>query len=381
MHPDPLLPRLQRMTIPTIADGSTDTLAPLFHCITSTLSSVNIGIITGPKAELFTTSFLSALSRDAVGLRDLTIDARIRSEAIDILVNLPSVRNLKLSIYSAIFQSTFAKLLRLPGVSSVTVNFSRAGFLVGSPPATFGQSQSFNNLKAIRISGNVDQIKQVFSNFLPLLLCGLENVDIFFEDSPYNHFYFWQWAPRTLRRLKLETGQSPNSISLPELRLREFSPFSSNIVSLELKGFRLQATDDDILKICKTGDWKNLEILHLPCFGYLDSVSIHILGEISCWCPDLRSLHICVDLNIHDNDNLCKAIVSRRHLHTSSNAWKSIVPNLRRMLLSTQGFSSPNTLILSSRISNPLQPMVTEMWIIGMKFGMRLAVVGNGGVN
>ena len=312
LHPDPLLPGLQQMNIPTIADGSTDTLAPLFHCITSTLSSVNIGIINGPKAELLTTSFFSALARDA-GLRDLSIDARVRSEAIDILMNMPSVRNLKLSISSPIFQSNFSKLLNLPGVSSATINFSHAGSLVGTPPAIFGQLQSCNRLKAIRVAGNGDQIKQVFS-ILPLLLGGIEDVDVFFQGPPYpTTFYAWQGAPRTLRHLKLETGQPP----MPSLLLRELSPYSSNIVSLELKGFTLQATDADILKICKTGNWANLEILHLPCFEYPESVSIHILSEISRWCPKLRSLYICVDVNRHDNDNMRKAILANIERQTS----------------------------------------------------------------
>ena len=317
LHPDPLLPGLQKMNIPTIADNSIDTLAPLFHCVTSTLSSVNIGIINGPKAELFTTSFLSALARDAVGLRDLSIDARVRSEAIDILMNSPSVRNLKLSIYSPIFQSNFSKLLGLPGVSSVTVNFSHAGSLVGSPPATFGHLQSFNRLKAIRIAGNGEQIKQVFS-ILPLLLGGIEDVDVFFQGPPYwATFYTWQGAPLTLRHLKLETGHLPNAMPLPELRLREFSIYSRNIASLELKGFGLQATDADILKICEWGNWANLEILHLPCFGP-ESVSVLILSQISRCCPQLRSLHICVDLNLHDNDNLRKAIATNIERRTPS---------------------------------------------------------------
>ena len=312
LHPDPLLPGLQSMNIPTIADGSTDALAPLFHCITSTLSSVNIGMIKGPKAELLTTSFLSALSRDAVSLRDLSIDACIRSEAIDILVNSPSVRNLKLSIHTAIFQSMFAKLLSLPGVSSVTANFSRSGSVVGGPPATFGLAQLFNKLKAIRVSGNGDQIKQVFG-ILTLLFCNIEDVDVFFQGPPYSSIsYTWQYAPRTLRHLKLETGllETGLSMPLPELRLSEFSPFSNDIVSLELKGFSLRATDADILKICERGNWRNLENLHLPCFGHLDSVSIHSLGEISRWCPKLRSLYIYVDLNRHDNDILRKTILA-----------------------------------------------------------------------
>jgi hypothetical protein len=314
-HPDPLLPGLQSMNIPTIADGSTDALAPLFHCITSTLSSVNIGTITGPKAELLTTSFLSALSRDAVGLRDLSIDARIRTEAIDILVNLPSVRNLKLSIYSAIPQQNFSRLLRLPGVSSVTVNFFRAGSVVGGPLVTFAQLQSFNALKAIRVSGNGDQIKQVFT-ISALSLYGIEDVDLIFQGPPYSStFYTWQCAPVTLRHLKLKANIL---MPLPELRLREFAPYSNNIVSLELKGFSLQATDADILKICEMGSWRNLENLHLPCFGQLDSLSIHSLGEISRWCPKLRFLHIYVDLNRHDKDNLHKTILANVGGQTTS---------------------------------------------------------------
>lgn len=314
-HPDPLLPGLQSMNIPTIADGSTDALAPLFHCIASTLSSVNIGTITGPKAELLTTSFLSALSRDAVGLRDLSVDARIRTEAIDILVNSPSVRNLKLSVYSAIFQSNFSRLLRLPGVSSLTVNFSRAGSVVGGPSATFGQPQLFNKLKAIRVLGNGDQIKQVFA-ILPFFLVGIEDVHVFFQGPPYSGiFCTWQGAPHTLRHLKLEAA---GFMPLPELRLREFSSSSCNILSLELKGFSLQATDADILKISEKGNWRNLENLHLPCFGHPDSVSIHSLGEISRGCPKLRSLCIYVDLDRHDNDNLHKTILANIGGQTTS---------------------------------------------------------------
>ena len=314
LHPDPLLPGLQSMNIPIIADGSTYALAPLFHCITPTLSSVNIGTIKGPKAELLTTSFLSALSRDAVGLRDLSIDARIRTEAIDILVNLPSVRNLKLSIDSAIFQSMFSRLLGLPGVSSMTVNFSRRGSVVGGPPATFGQSQSFNKLKAIRVSGNGDQIKQVFAI---LSLRGIEDLDVFYQGPPYSYiFYTWHCVPSTLRHLKLEAGVF--NMPPPQLRLCELSPFSSNIVSLELKGFSLQATDADILKICETGIWRNLENLHLPCFGHLDSVSIHSLGEISRGCPKLCSLYITVDLDRHDNDDLQKTILANVGGQTTS---------------------------------------------------------------
>ncbi|KIM36261.1 hypothetical protein M413DRAFT_14092 [Hebeloma cylindrosporum] len=323
LHPDPLLPGLQRMNIPTIADGSTDTLAPLFHCISSTLLSVNIGSMDGPKAELLTTSFLSALSRDAVGLRYLSIDARISPEAIDILSKSPSVNNLQLSIYSAIPKSKFATLLGLPAVSSVTINFFGTGSLAGN---LSGKAISQFQLKAMRISGNGDQIKQVFDTLL-LIPCGLEDVDLFFQNASFTGIlYAWQCAPRTLRRLKLET---PHSTPLPELRLRDFSTYPSNIVALELKGFRLQATDDDILKICKTGHWRNLEKLYLPCFGIespdsLSSPSINILGEISASCPKLCSLYICVDLRLHDHDKLRKALLANIGSRTPSHKLKGL---------------------------------------------------------
>ncbi|KIM36260.1 hypothetical protein M413DRAFT_427692 [Hebeloma cylindrosporum] len=309
LHPDPLLPGLQRMNIPNVRDGSTDALAPLFHCITPTVSSVTMGILNGPQSALFATSFLSALSRDTVSLCDLSIDARIPSEAIDILLNLPSIRNLTLSVYSAVLQSMFAKLLCLPGVSSVSVNFSRTGSIERGQFVSVRKSP--NKLKKIRVSGHANQIGKVMDT-LQLFRFDIEEVDLFIQ-GPHYAGYFWHAGPSTLRHSKWEAGRCPNSIALPELRWRESSPIPSNVISLEVKGFRLRATNEDILKICKAGHWKNLEILHLPCFGSPDSISspsIHILGELGVWCPKLRSLYICVDLSLHNHDELRNALLA-----------------------------------------------------------------------
>jgi hypothetical protein len=264
-----------------------------------------------------TTSLLSALSREAVNLQNLSVDASIPPEAIETLVDWSSLHILKLAINFPISQSNFAKFL---GVSSVTIHFDNAGALVGSLPK-FG-FPSVNNMKSIRVSGNDDQVEQVFTT-IPFSLCCLENIDICFQNLPRSGgLRVWQYAPNTLRRLKLEVGQALNSTRLPELRLSELRHSrASDIVSLELKGFGLRATDDDILKVIKTEQWKNLEIFHLPCFGHPDTIcspSIQILGEIVVWCPKIRVLSVCVHLSLHDNDNLCKALVANVVAKTSS---------------------------------------------------------------
>jgi len=75
-------------------------LGPLSHCLTPTLTSMTIWNIEGVKAEMLPTSFISALSRESIGLRGLSIDGRISREAVECVANIEGLRILKLFVNS-----------------------------------------------------------------------------------------------------------------------------------------------------------------------------------------------------------------------------------------------------------------------------------------
>lgn len=76
--------------------------------------------IEGVKAEMLPTSFISALSRESIGLRGLSIDGRISREAVECVANIEGLRILKLFVNSPMIRANFEKLMGLAGVTSST---------------------------------------------------------------------------------------------------------------------------------------------------------------------------------------------------------------------------------------------------------------------
>ena len=125
IHPAPLFPALAALTIASIDDDIVDNLTLSFHCISPSLSSVKLGITKGLKGEMFVVSFLSALSRETISLRELTfqINGPLTSEAIGDLAYLKALETLTLSITEPVSHLNLAKLSEIATLSTLVFKF------------------------------------------------------------------------------------------------------------------------------------------------------------------------------------------------------------------------------------------------------------------
>jgi len=323
LHPKTLFPLLKEIEISTISDDFAENLGPLFHCLTPSLTSVTIRNIEGERGEMLATSFISALCCESIGLCDLSIDARISSEAVNCLDNIDGLRSLKLFMNSSI--TNIEKLIGL-SAADLTVEFGRKGMVMK------GHQRASNRLpldiKALRVIGTNEQIDQVFDI---LELSFLEDIKLEILDPAATiNPGPWRCIPPNLTALTIEAhivkGKLP-VISLRDLKLVD----SSKLVTLSLKNLSLRATHDDFLDVFASGQGKNLRYLCLPYISDIDlpsSPSIEILGEIGHWCPKLLKLMIYVDLRLSDEKSIQKALKS---MQTSSHGLmelniQSIVP-------------------------------------------------------
>jgi hypothetical protein len=262
---------------------------------------------------MLATSFISALSCESIGLRNLSIDARISREAIDCLANIEGLRSLKLFMKSPIIQANIKKLMGLL-VDDLTVEFGQKGMVIKDDQRVSNRIVPFD-IDALRVIGTNEQINQVFDT---LELFYLEDIKLHILDPPATiNPAPWRCIPPNLTTLTIEAhivkGKLP-VISLRDLKLVD----SSELVTLSLKNLSLQATHDDFLDVFGSGQWKNLCYLSLPYIGDIDPPSwpsVEILGEISQWCPKLLKLMICVDLRLSDEKSIQKALKS---IQTSS---------------------------------------------------------------
>jgi len=325
LHPNPLFPLLREIDIFTISNDVAENFGSLFHCLTPSLTSVIIRNIEGERGEMLATSFISALCHASIGLRDLSIDARISREAVDCLANIDELRTLKLFIKSPISQANIQKLMGLPEADLI-VEFGQKGMMIKDHQRVFNLFVPF--IEAVRVIGTNEQIDQVFDT---LELPFLEDIKLEILDPPATiNPVPWRCIPRSLTALTIEghvVEGKLSVISLNDLKLVD----SSKLVSLSLKNLSLRATHDDFRDVFESGQWKNLRYLCLPYIGDIDllsSPSIEILGEIGHWCPKLLKLMIYVDLRLSDEKSIQKALKS---MQTSSHGLmelniQSIVP-------------------------------------------------------
>ena len=304
IHPAPLFPALAALTIASIDDDIVDNLTLSFHCISPSLSSVKLGITKGLKGEMFVVSFLSALSREAISLRELTfqINGPFTSEAIGDLAYLKALETLTLSITAPVSHLNLAKLSEIATLSTLVFKFREEATLTDKP-GPFSIHGAPWALKRLHMSGKSTVINEVLIS-LYSLFSKIEIFETRFLDIPATPNPIpWTWAPSTaLKDLTISVMQCSSSKESLEIHLKSFSPLPLHSMrSLRLSGAKLKASDLDILRICQNGRWKNLEILHLPCTALsLGSPSIVILLTLAQWCPKLRVLCVAVDLGLRD---------------------------------------------------------------------------------
>jgi hypothetical protein len=308
IHPAPLLPTLTALTIASIDDDIVDNLTLAFHCISPSLSSVQLGITKGLKGEMFVVSFLSALSREAISLRELTfqINGPFTSEAIGDLAYLKALETLTLSITAPVSHLNLAKLSEITTLSTLVFKFRKEATLTDKP-GPFSTHEAPWALKRLKMSGKSTVIKEVLIS-LNSLFSKIETFETRFLDIPdMPNPIPWSWAPSTvLKDLTIGVMQCSPTMESLEIHLKSFSPLPLHSMrSLKLSGTKLKASDLDILRICQKGRWSNLEILHLPCMALsLGSPSIAALSILAQWCPKLRILCVAVDLELRDVEYL-----------------------------------------------------------------------------
>lgn len=303
IHPAPLLPELTALTIASIDNDIVDNLTLAFHCISPSLSSVQLGTTKGLKGEMFVVSFLSALSREAISLHELAfrINGPFTSEAIGDLSSLKVLETLTLSITTPVSYANLAKIFEIATLSTLVFKFRGKATLIDKP-ASFSVYGEPWALKRLQISGKSTVINEVLTS-LPSLFSKIETLETRFLDIPPTPNPIpWSWAPSTLKDLTISAMQCFPSKESLEIHLKSFSPLPlHSIRSLRLSGTTLKASDADILRICQQGRWKNLEILYLPCTSLsLGSPSIATLSTLAQWCPKLRVLCVAVDLGLRD---------------------------------------------------------------------------------
>ena len=319
IHPAPLLPALTALTIESLNDDIVDNLTLAFHCISPSLSFVRLGTTKGLKSEIFVVSFLSALSREAISLHELSfqINGPFASGAIGDLAHFKSLETVTLTITTPVSHANLAKISQITTLSTLAIRFREEATLTDKPSSLCSHGEPWA-LKRLQISGKTAVIDDVFTS-LPLFFSQIETLSTRFLDVPATPNPMpWSLAPGSLKDLKISVQCLPSRESGKlEIHLKSLSPLPlHSLQSLRLVGTELKANDTDVLRICQKGRWTNLEILHLPCTALLLSPSIAILSTLARWCPKLRVLCVVVDLALRDVGYLQEKIDQNTESHS-----------------------------------------------------------------